>query len=68
MATDETKITVQVPRELLKEAQASSGKGITATVRHGLRLLAAQHTYQKLRRLKGKVHFSVSVSELREDR
>ena len=68
MAIIERKITVQVPEELLKKARASTGKGITATVRQGLRLLAAQQAYQELRQLKGKVNFSVSLSELREDR
>lgn len=31
------KITVEVPRELLKKAQLASGTGITQTVRTGLR-------------------------------
>ena len=68
MAIEETKITVHVPRELLEKAQASTGKGITATVRQGLRLLAAQEAYRGLRELRGKVKFSLTVDQLREDR
>ncbi len=62
------KITVEVPAELLRRAQKSSGRGVTATVRSGLELLAARRAYQRLRGLRGKVRFSVDVRALREDR
>lgn len=62
------KITVEVPEELLRKAQRSTGTGITATVRQGLELVAASEAYAKLRKLRGKVRFSVSVEELRKDR
>jgi len=62
------KLTVQVPEDLLRKAQKSTGKGITATVRHGLELVAASRAYEKLRKLRGKVRFSVEVDALREDR
>ena len=65
---EQTKITVQVPRELLSKARQSTGKGITATVLQGLKLLAAQEAYRKLRNLKGKVQFSIQADRLREDR
>jgi hypothetical protein len=65
---EQTKITVQVPRELLSKARQSTGKGITATVLQGLKLLAAQEAYRKLRNLKGKIRFSIRVDQLREDR
>jgi hypothetical protein len=65
---EQTKITVQVPRELLAKARQSTGKGITATVLQGLKLLAAQEAYRKLRNLKGKVQFSIRADQLREDR
>jgi hypothetical protein len=35
------KITVDVPEDLLRRAQESSGQGITATIRAGLQLVAA---------------------------
>ncbi len=62
------KITVQISDELLERAQRSSGKGLTATVRDGLRLVAAAEAYKGLRRLRGKVKFSLDLTRLREDR
>ena len=62
------KITVEVPEQLLAEAQRASGEGITQTVRTGLQLLAASRTYARLRRLRGKVRFARSWEELKTDR
>jgi hypothetical protein len=62
------KITVEVPRDLLNKAQRASGKGITQTVRTGLQLLAATQAYDHLLRLQGKVRFSRSWQELKDDR
>lgn len=62
------KITLHVPEELLRRAQKSTGRGITETVRQGLRLVAARDTYRKLRDLRGKVKVDVDVETLREDR
>ena len=61
------KVTIEVPEELLDRATAVSGQGITPTIRRGLELVAASGAYAKLRRLKGKVKFSVRLSALRED-
>ncbi|TAJ98427.1 hypothetical protein EPO44_11625 [bacterium] len=62
------KITIQVPENLLHRAQKATGLGITPTVRQGLELLAASESYEKLRRLRGKVKFSIDLQALREDR
>ena len=62
------KITVQIPENLLKKAQKATGLGITPTIRQGLQLVAAGGAYRKLRRLKGKVRFSLDLKALREDR
>ena len=62
------KITVEVPEDLLRKAQRSTGSGITATIRAGLELVAAKRAYANLRKLRGKVKFSVSIDDLREDR
>jgi hypothetical protein len=62
------KITVEVPEELLAEAQKASGAGITQTVRTGLQLVAASRTYARLRQLRGKVRFGRSWEELKTDR
>lgn len=62
------KITVEVPSDLLQEAQRASGTGITQTVRTGLRLVAASGTYARLRQLRGKVRFTRTLAELKTDR
>ena len=62
------KITVEVPEELLKDAQANTRKGISETVRRGLKLLAAAQSFQQLRDMKGKVKFSKTTLELKDDR
>jgi len=62
------KITVEVPQQLLKKAQRSSGTGITQTVCSGLQLVAASRTYARLRQFRGKVRFSRTLAELKADR
>ena len=62
------KVTVQLPQDLLRKAQRSTGEGVTATIRKGLELVAAEQAMQKLRRLRGKVRFTIDVDALREDR
>ncbi len=62
------KITVQLPEELLRKAQKSTGKGLTATIRQGLQLIAAEQAYERLRALRGKVRFSIDVEKLRQER
>jgi hypothetical protein len=62
------KITVEIPQQLLEKAQQASGTGITQTVRTGLELLAASDTYARLRRFRGKVRFSRTLAELKDDR
>jgi hypothetical protein len=62
------KITVQVPAELLENAQEASGAGIAQTARTGLQLVAASRTYARLRQFRGKIRFSRSLGELKSDR
>ena len=62
------KVTVDIPEDLLRRAQKATGEGITANIRSGLRLVAARDAYEELRRLRGRVRFSVDWRELREDR
>ena len=62
------KITVEVPPELLEKAQKATGSGVTQTVRAGLQLLAASQAYEELLKLRGKVRFSRTWQELKEDR
>jgi len=67
MPTKLKKITLEVPDDVLRRARAVTKQGITPTIRKGLELVAASGAYTKLRSLKGKVKFSVKLSELRED-
>ena len=62
------KITVEVPPELLDNAQRACRAGITQTVRAGLQLVAASRTYSRLRHFRGKVRFAKTASELKSDR
>jgi hypothetical protein len=62
------KITVEVPEKLLEKAQEVSGEGITQTVRAGLQLVAASRTYARLREFRGKVKFSRTAADLKDDR
>jgi hypothetical protein len=62
------KITIEVPPELLEKAQRATGSGITQTVRTGLQLVAASHSYARLRQLRGKVQFTRTLAELKADR
>ncbi|HEY3380604.1 MAG TPA: hypothetical protein VGK32_02490 [Vicinamibacterales bacterium] len=62
------KVTVDLPDDLLRRAQKSTGQGITATIRTGLQLVAATTAYDELRRLRGRVRVSVDWQALREDR
>jgi len=61
------KLTIEVPEDLLRRATTASRQGITPTIRRGLELVAASGAYSRLRDLKGKVKFSIKLSELRED-
>lgn len=62
------KVTIEVPAELLRRAQRSTGQGITATIRRGLELLATRTACEELRRLRGKVRLAVDLDDLRWDR
>jgi hypothetical protein len=62
------KITIQLPVDLIRKAQKSTGEGVTATIRRGLELVAAAHAQEELRRLRGKVAFSIDWKKLRADR
>jgi hypothetical protein len=62
------KITVEVPVELLEQARRASGENVTATVRRGLRLVAAGEAFRALRSRRGKVGSWPRLAALREDR
>jgi hypothetical protein len=62
------KITVEISEDLLERAQQASGEGIAQTVRTGLELLAASNAYTRLRQFRGKVRFSRTLAQLKDDR
>jgi hypothetical protein len=64
----EQKITVHVRKDLLARAQKAAKAGISDTVRKGLELLAAHDAYEGLRKMRGKVKFSIDLNELRKDK
>jgi hypothetical protein len=62
------KITVEVPLRDLENAQALTGPGVTETVRAALRKLASIRAQRELRKLCGKVRFSMTLEEMHYDR
>lgn len=61
------KITVELPEDLLREAQRVTKQGITPTLRRGLEILRAQRAYERLLEMRGQVRFSVTLDDLRDD-
>ena len=61
------KVTVMLPSELVEAATRVSHLGVTAAIRKGLEAVAATDAYEKLRQLRGKERFSISLAELRRD-
>lgn len=59
---------MELPVDLVRRAQDSTGEGLTATIRKGLELVAAGRAADELRQLRRKVRFSIDWCELREDR
>ena len=62
------KITIEVPADLLEEARAATGEGVTATVREGLKILASRRAQGEFMKLRGKVKLQVDFDRLRQDR
>ncbi len=58
---------MNLPAELLAEAQAATGKNVTETVRLGLEELRRRQAFEGLRRLRGKVRFSMTWQEMKGD-
>ncbi len=63
-----TKVTVELPADLLERARRSTGEGITATIRRGLELVASTRAQEQLRGLRGRVKFSIDLAAIRADR
>ena len=50
---------VVLPVDLLARARKSTGDGITGTIRRGLEMVAARRAQDELRKLRGRVKFSI---------
>ena len=64
--TGTRKITVEVPEELLDRAKAED-EGLIEAIRDALELRANRRTWQRLGKWSGKVKWSTSLEELREN-
>lgn len=62
------KVTVMLPKDLVEQAVAASGEGLTPTIRKGLEAMAAGAAYDRLRQYRGQYKASINLAELREDR
>jgi hypothetical protein len=62
------RVTVMLPKDIVDRAMKASGKDLTATLRQGLESILVAGAYRRIRQRRGKVHLSINVDELREDR
>ncbi len=62
------KVTVMLPKDLVEQATKASGVGLTPTIRKGLESVIIAGAYRRIRERRGKVHLTINVDELREDR
>ena len=60
------RVTVNLPRDLLREAEEITGQGITETLVAGLKLLAMRGAYSKAMALRGKLDLRVDIEASRE--
>jgi hypothetical protein len=65
MGASVRKITVNVPSDVLDKATRATGKGVTATVIEGLEELRKREMRSTLRRLQGRVAFSLDLEKTR---
>jgi len=59
------KITVNVPEQILKNAMALTGEGITPTIVRGLKEIERCEKRSALRKLRGRVRFELNLEETR---
>ncbi len=65
--TDEIKrVTLNLPRGLLKEALAYTGQNLTETIIQGLEHLKRARAFGQAMRLKGKLNLNINLETSRE--
>jgi hypothetical protein len=62
------RITANLPDDVLRDAMAVTGQGITETIVTGLRLVRRSRAYERAMALKGKLHLDVDLATSRERR
>jgi hypothetical protein len=62
------RVTANLPADLLEDARAVTGKGITETLVEGLKLVRRTGAYQKAMRLRGKLQLDIDLERSRERR
>jgi hypothetical protein len=65
MRAASTKITANLPTDILERAQSLTGKGITATIVEGLKEIERRSHRTSLRALRGKVRFDLDLDRSR---
>lgn len=60
------RITANLPGELLEDAMAATGKGITETLVEGLLILKGRRASQKALSLRGKLELEIDLEGSRE--
>ena len=60
------RITANLPADLLDQATAVTGKGITETLIEGLEFVRRSRAYAKAQTMRGKVHLQIDREESRE--
>ena len=60
------RVTVNLPSDLLREAEGITGQGITETLVAGLKLLSMRGAYKKAIALRGKLDLRIDIETSRE--
>jgi hypothetical protein len=66
--TKTRRVTANLPGDLLQDAMAVTGQGITPTLVTGLRLVRNRRAYEKAMALRGRIHLDVDLVQSRERR
>ena len=60
------RVTANLPKKLLQEAQKVSGLGITETIIQGLEIIQRRRSYDYAMGLKGKLNLKIDLEKSRE--
>ena len=68
MSSRVRRVTANLPADLLAEAMSASQRGVTETLKEGLRLVKRSRAFETAMRLKGRIRLDVDVEGSRERR